>query len=234
MVSKLWVAREDGLKTISEVWESREESVWLKALQNYWSNKSVLRDIELERRLSKLNPAEVKTFDEREWYNFLMDEYFPWKFRGTYLPRRQEDLKKYERTSRLSNLLCFRDRIFACDLSRLSGVAEALRIADGINGLGPAGASGLLALLFPKWAGTADQNVVKASCGIESLPERPKLLAIKNPACLTVDEAVLLIDIMRWKASELNRLFKTDLWVPRYIDMILFDYGNNHGEKSRC
>jgi hypothetical protein len=78
-----------------------------------------------------------------------------------------------------------------------------------------------LALLFPKWFGTADPYVVKALREIESLPEREKLDAMR-PANLREGDAVLLIQVMRRKAGDLNALFGTDEWTPRKIDMILW------------
>ena len=64
--------------------------------------------------------------------------------------------------------------------------------------------------------------VVKALRQIESLPERQELLAIRRPEDLTENDAVLLIEIMRRKAVELNSLFATDTWTPRKTDMILW------------
>jgi hypothetical protein len=42
---------------------------------------------------------------------------------------------------------------------------------------------------------------------------------------LTEKDALLLIEIMRRKATELNTLFHSDEWTPRKVDMILWDHG---------
>jgi hypothetical protein len=59
-----------------------------------------------------------------------------------------------------------------------------LRIAKEIHGLGTAGASGLLALMFPQRFGTVDQFVVKALKQVEGLPEAADIDRIK-PEALT-------------------------------------------------
>jgi hypothetical protein len=56
---------------------------------------------------------------------------------------------------------------------------------------------------------------------IGRLPETPKLRRM-NSISLKDDEAVLLIDILRKKAAQLNELFHTEEWTPRKIDMILW------------
>jgi len=86
-----------------------------------------------------------------------------------------------------------------------------------------------LAVLFPKWFGTVDRFVVEALLEVPSLPERQKLLGMK-PKSLTHDDAVVLIDILRKKAAQLNELFHTDEWTPRKIDMILW----NQRDGQRC
>ena len=92
---------------------------------------------------------------------------------------------------------------------------------DSSGGLGPAGASGLLALLFPARFGTVDQFVVGALRRVRCLPERDQLERMK-PESLTIAHGVVLIEIMRRKAVSLNELFNTSGWTPRKIDKILW------------
>jgi hypothetical protein len=106
----------------------------------------------------------------------------------------------------------------------LNNIEEGLRITSEIKGLGIAGASGLLSLLFPKYFGTVDQFVVKALCGIDDLPQC-SIVQKMNPGSLNLKDGFILIKIMRLKTSELNSTFKTDTWTPRKIDMILWTYG---------
>ena len=93
-----------------------------------------------------------------------------------------------------------------------------------IRGLGTAGASGLLSLIFPEKYGTVDQFIVKRLLEVADLPE---LEAVKkmNPEGLTVKEGVLLIEIMQRKAVDLNQQFETDEWTPRKIDKAMWGYG---------
>ena len=88
--------------------------------------------------------------------------------------------------------------------------------------MGVSGASGLLALLYPKKFGTVDQFVISA---LKELGKFPELTYI-DPKCFSVELAVFIIRILQDKAQELNRKFKTDLWTPRTIDMILWAYRN--------
>jgi hypothetical protein len=52
-----------------------------------------------------------------------------------------------------------------------------------------------------------------------------------KPESLREKDAVLLIDIMRRKASELNTLFGTDKWTPRKLDMILWAWRKYEAER---
>lgn len=206
---------------ISDLWNAHDEKAWLDALLQYWSGSYIKpKNRDLEERLDELVPEDIKKLNPSEWYNFLKTEYFPWKYTAANrLATTTRQLKKYEETNTLGELFSIKEKLFAFDTR---DIREGLLIAKSIHGLGWAGASALLALLFPKSFGTADQFVVKALCQIESLPERQELLAIRRPEDLAESDAVLLIQIMRRKAAELNSLFGTDAWTPRKIDKILW------------
>ncbi len=90
-----------------------------------------------------------------------------------------------------------------------------------IHRLGIAGASGLLALLFPKDFGTVDQFVVKNLRSIEGIEELD-ILESMNPEGLRIKDGVVLNKIMKGKAEVLNRTNNTDKWTPRLIDMVLW------------
>jgi hypothetical protein len=115
-------------------------------------------------------------------------------------------------------LLSFRDDIF--ELAP-GDIQRGLKATMQIRGLGTAGASGLLSLLFPALYGTVDQFVVKALLQIPDLPERHPLERM-NPEGLTVTQGVILIEIMKRKAQQLNELFGTQEWTPRKVDMVLW------------
>jgi hypothetical protein len=96
---------------------------------------------------------------------------------------------------------------------------------ERIHGLGTAGASGLLALIYPAHFATVDQFVAKALRLVEGLPERDRVLKMRSNG-LTVSDGVVLIDIMRRKAAQSNnQLFGFSHWTPRKLDMILWTYG---------
>ena len=90
-----------------------------------------------------------------------------------------------------------------------------------IKGLGPAGASGLLALLFPLKYGTIDQFALEALRHVKELPEYELLMAM-NPEGLTLVDGLVIIGIMTRKANQLNDIFRVDTWTTRKIDMVLW------------
>lgn len=206
------------MQAINDLWNAGDELAWRDALNCYWSYIKP-ENLELEKGMNVLDSEEIERLSSREWYDFLKDKYFRWKYTASNrLTTTTNQLKKYETANSLGELFSIKEKLFAFNVTDID---QGLRIAKSIKGLGSAGASGLLALLFPKWFGTVDQFVVKALCEIESLPERQQVCAM-DPEGLSEKDAVLLIQIMRRKASELNALFGTGEWTPRKIDMILW------------
>jgi hypothetical protein len=216
------------MSSITTVWHSNSSEPWEQGLKDYWAFiKPQLRPIEHE--IQNLDLEAVRVMDAQQWYGFLLEKYFRWKYTA---PNRYasttKSLKEYSRDARMLNfLLGIKERLFAADKN---DIKLCLTTACLIGGLGPAGASGLLAVLFPEHFGTIDQFAVAALLQIMDLPERAKVLAIKNPESLKVSEGVLLIEIMRRKAEALNALFSTGTWTPRKVDMVLWTYG--HGRKN--
>jgi len=80
--------------------------------------------------------------------------------------------------------------------------------------------------MYPQKFGTVDQFVVKALVQIDSLPEAPTLRRMK-PEGLTIPQGVLIIQILRRKASDNNRVLNSDGWTPRKIDKVLWTYGRD-------
>jgi UDP-N-acetylmuramoylalanine--D-glutamate ligase len=161
-----------GWQAISDLWNAGDERVWRDALSRYWSCIKP-ENLEVEERMNRLDSEHIKRLSDREWYVFLKDVYFPWKYAApSRLATTTQQLKKYEETNKLGELFSIKENLFAFDPT---DIQQGLKIAKSIKGLGWAGASGLLALLFPKWFGTADQFVVKALREIETLPERQRL-----------------------------------------------------------
>jgi len=206
---------------IVELWRSADPRLWDEALARYWDFVQP-RNLELERRMESLDIARVQRLDARGWYVFLLNEYFRWKYTA---PNRYasttKHLRRYEETGTLAVLAKIKDRLFAFDPD---DIGAGLSIACEIRGLGPAGASGLLALMLPVTFGTADQFVVKALRSIPDLPEA-SALAKMNPEQLTPSGARILITILRRKAAENNHAFRMSSWTPRMVDKVLWTYG---------
>jgi hypothetical protein len=208
---------------IDELWHSTSNSDWQFAMDNYWTFVKPA-NLQLEKEMEALNSYEIETLDQAQWYDFLLKKYFPWKYTAVNrLATTTAHLRKYAESNNLGELYEIKKKVFECDKE---DIGACLNAAYKIKGLGPAGASGLLAVLFPRHFGTADQFVVKALCSVTCLPESEKIHKMK-PENLTPKHAALLVQVMRTKSSELNALFSSDTWTPRKVDMILWTFGRN-------
>ena len=201
-----------------EMWNTNAPDLWRKALNRYWSFVKQ-SNLALEREMQELDVEAVRVMNPQEWYSFLLEKYFRWKYTA---PNRYASttkmLRSYAENNELLALHAIKERLFALDKDNLQ---QCLALASSIRGLGTAGASGLLAVLFPAHFGTVDQFEVKALAKIPELPERD-LIAAMNPESLKLREGAILIRIMRRKAAELNRAFSTTEWTPRKVDMVLW------------
>jgi len=128
----------------------------------------------------------------------------------------------------MNGLKVNKERLFSLDKS---DIKACLMCATTIPGLGTAGGSGLLAVLFPERFGTVDQFAVNALRQIPDLPEKAFVASIKNPEAMKLSEGVGLVEIMRRKATQLRGWLSSQEWTPRKIDMILWTYGH---EDSHC
>ncbi len=134
------------MQLISELWVSRNQEDWDAALKSYWENPSVKRNLEIEAYMDKLNPEAIKRLNRQEWYTFL-NKYFRWKFTDPrFIQTRLNNLD----TNSLETLFSIKEKLFAFDPRDVQKGLEITTSKKGIKGLGPAGASGLLAVLFPK------------------------------------------------------------------------------------
>jgi hypothetical protein len=114
----------------------------------------------LVRELEPLDLQHLPGLSARAWYDFLNDKYFPWKYTAlNRLATTRKSLRRYIEEGRLDALLRIRDRLLAI---RKEDIEEGLEIAESIHGLGTAGASGLLALMYPEHFGTVDEFLVLA------------------------------------------------------------------------
>jgi hypothetical protein len=206
---------------ISELWKSTDERMWKSAVERYWTFVKPI-NLELEKSLDCLDLNRVRSFNAVGWFNFLLNEYFRWKYTApNRLATTTARLKTYAAEGKLPELDGIRSKLLSLNTE---DIRTGLETACKIRGLGVAGASGLLALMYPTKYGTVDQFLVKALRGVEELPEAP-LIAKMNPVALKVADGVLLIGILRRKATELNSAFTTSTWSPRLLDKVLWTYG---------
>lgn len=211
---------------ISSLWQSKSEDEWKEALENYWSYVKPV-NMELEKRMDQLDPLRIKNMTTEEFYTYLYNEYFVWKYTApNRLATTRKCLSKYINENRLEELSKIKIKLFEFDLNVIE---EGLKSAKLIYGLGVAGASGLLSLLFPRHFGTVDQFVVYALREVDGLPEKTRVVNMisKNKSNqevvnLNIEDGIVLIRIMRNKANELNSIFNTKAWTPRAVDKILW------------
>jgi hypothetical protein len=208
---------------IADLWDSSDPHAWDDALKRYWTFVQE-RNRLLEESLEALDLEQLRRLDAEGWFNFLKDEYFRWKYTSANrYASTTRLLRSYVESDTLGELDLIRRRLLTLD----SGdVRAGLDAARGIRGLGTAGASGLLALMYPQTFGTVDQFVVNALREIRNLPEAPAL-ARMNPENLGVSDGVIIIGILRRKAADNNRLFGVASWTPRKIDKVLWTYGDS-------
>lgn len=212
---------------IKELWISEEELYWRSAKNEYW-NLIKPSNLDLELKIEKLDSNKIKEMSLEEFYEFLLSDYFKWKYTDSrWLNKNREHFSKYVIEEKLDELEEIQNDLFSFDLNN---VERGLKIAMKIKGLGVAGASGLLSVLFPDYFGTVDQFVVKALLNIDYLPEIHSIIKmnekINNNRSLNINDGVILINIMKNKATELNNKFNSVEWNPRSIDKILWTTRN--------
>ncbi len=161
---------------IADLWVSADPKAWEDALDRYWSFVQP-RNMPLEQALDTLDLGRLRCLDARGWYDFLKDEYYRWKYTA---PNRYatttRQLRRYVDDDSLDDLDQIRRRLLNLDIDN---IRSGLKAARKIRGLGTAGASGLLALMYPQEFGTVDQFVVKALRQVNGLPEATALARMK-------------------------------------------------------
>lgn len=205
---------------IGTLWHSGDETRWREVLSLYWTRVQPA-NLTLEQRMEALDIREIEVLDEEGWFAFLHDEYFVWKYTAkNRLATTRKCLEDYVQKSGLTNLFRIKEQLLTLDHRDIGGSLETARSTPG---LGYSGASGLMSLLYPKWYGTVDQFVVKALREIPDLPEEEKLKRV-NGNNITLRGGILLVEIMRRKATEINQHFATNFWTPRKIDQVLWAF----------
>jgi hypothetical protein len=59
---------------------------------------------------------------------------------------------------------------------------------------------------------------------VRDLPEKEKLKRMK-PESLTIKDGVVLTEVLRRKSAEMNHALKSNFWIPRKLEMVLWTYG---------
>lgn len=206
---------------ISTLWNHGSDEDWEAALDHY---RKILKpaNLQLEREFDNLEVNVLKQMPVHEFYQFLYNGYFVWKYTAANrLATTRRNLLRYQTEERMGELEWIQKTLFSFDHE---DIQKGLEIAQRINGLGTAGASGLLSILFPQDFGTVDQFVVKSLLSIEGIPEH-SIIEKMRPDSLKLQDGVALIKIMRNKANDLNERFGADRWTPRLIDKVLWCVG---------
>ena len=202
----------------NKIWNSNNESEWNELFKKYWDLVNV-DNIQVEHELNRLSIDSIACMNKEKWYEFLYNKYFIWKYTAkNRLATTRAQLKKYNDSGLLGDLDIIRKKIISLDTEDIKG---SLSIACEIKGLGIAGASGLLSLIYPKKFATVDQFVVKALLDVEEQKEK---IVNMNPENLTINNGVTLTNIMREKSTIMNETFDTQFWTPRTLEMALWAY----------
>ncbi len=204
------------IKYFSQLWYSEDETLWKYYLEQYKKRINKSNQIKFDRYLEKLEEEMLEKFSPEKWYDFLLNFYFKWKYTqvNRYISLTNH-IKKYKRENNLEELNAIKTEFLLADKTKLK---ESLEILCKIHGLGPSGASGLLALLYPTLYGTIDQFVIKSLQQLDDFPE----LKFINPDNPSVEVVVFIIEKLQKKAEDMNRLFKTNFWTPRKLDKVMW------------
>ena len=128
---------------ITKLWVSETESDWSTTLDNYWNFVKSSNE-QLEKELDVLNSDYVKELDAEGWYDFLLNKYFKWKFTPRdYVANTRHLKNKYYENGTLDILYNIKNCLFSFDKENIEA-----GLSIKIHGLGVAGQSGLLSLLF--------------------------------------------------------------------------------------
>ncbi len=205
---------------VNELWINGSAEDWETALKSYFDHPTVKSHLELEMKMKDMCPQEIKQLDADSFYEFLYNEYFVWKYTANNrLTTTRKQLKRHEADK--AALCKIKANIFSAFMIDPENTDLLFCVTMQIHGLGTAGASGLLSILFPQCYGTVDQYLVKALRKVETLPEHGRIMDM-NEKDLSIKDAVLLEGILRRKAAELNDKFGNNSWTPRKVDMVLW------------
>lgn len=208
---------------VNYLWHNGSEKDWLAALDEYSKHIRISKQRQIDKEFLNLKSSDIRQMKPNEFYLFLKEKYFVWKY-TSYLPKRLKELSFHQTDSGLVVLGQIHKELFNEFDNGKDDILRLIKIAQQIHGLGSAGASGLITIIFPEKFGTVDQYVVKALLKLHNFPFHNELLMME-PENLCAEDARIIIDIYRKKAEELNKKFNSDFWTPRKIDQVLWCVG---------
>ncbi len=206
---------------ICELWFSNDAAEWNAALHRYWDAASVSRNVALEQSMERLDRERIRQMSPDEWFEFLHDEYFRWKYTAANRYATTTSFLRRKGGTQVGRQELHQIRANILDINP-ANIRAAIDITK-LPGLGTAGVSGLLSLLYPEAFGTVDQFVVKALREVLNLQEA-SAIARMNPEGLTSRDGEILIKIMRRQSVVLTHSLGA-LWRPRDVDKVLWTYG---------
>lgn len=146
-------------------------------LNSYWDLVKPT-NLELEKRMDRLEFKLVENMELDEFYEFMIEDYFQWKYTDSrWLKRNREYFSRYASEEKLDELWEIKEELFSFNLN---DIERGLKITSSIKGLGVAGGSGLLALLFPAYFATVDQFVVKSLILLDEFKNNIDLIKMKD------------------------------------------------------
>ena len=210
--------------SINYLWNHGTEANWIDALNQY----DVIIDTRsadtqwIEHFMDRIQAEDIKNISTSEFYEFLYEKYFVWIYtQKNRLASTRKHLRRYIDEDRLAELTAIREKIFNTDHANIE---DCITATMEIRGLGIAGASGLLSILFPSEFGGVNEFIITLLRGVDGIGYGYDL-AKMNTNILTAKDGVVLTKIYREKANELNARFETDFWTPRKIDKVLWACG---------
>ena len=220
---------------IKTLWESGTMEDWENALKAYWEMTTVEAHKELECEMDNLHQIEnlnrIREMDGDQFRDFLYNKYFVWKYTASNrLTTTRNQLKKQGS----DDLYIIKNSLFTIHDFLSDDIALSLINVQRIKGLGVAGGSGLLSLLFPELFGTVDQFLIDSLREVSDLREDETAEYLNRivKENIKTEEGVFLEKILQKKAQELNEKYNTNEWTPRKIDMVLWSYGHIRGRKN--
>ena len=89
---------------INLLWHCQDERKWKNALK-YYDDFLNQNQIPIETRMANLNSEEVRAYSSQEFYQFLYDKYFLWKYTAkNRLATTRKSLMKYEQNNMMAIL----------------------------------------------------------------------------------------------------------------------------------